>query len=161
MLLDFNTYGRLIRPMSLNIRFLSVRLRFRYCLFSPIPHDMNLTSRFRVRLQTTPLVDFHRRQAACPSYYKMLSHKWLSIFCFCKKIATATRLKALEAIRRQIFAIGRAWYCCIQPTSVSTVATFFPAPFSMCHITTSTFSHTDCLPLVPPLQNSQPSLQIL
>ena len=58
MLLDFNARGRLIRPMSLSIRFLFVRLRFRYCFFSPIPHDMNLASRFRVRRKLRPLWTF-------------------------------------------------------------------------------------------------------
>ena len=58
MLLDFNAFSRLIRPMSLNIRFLFVRLRFCYCFFSPIPHDMNLASRFRVRRKLRPLWTF-------------------------------------------------------------------------------------------------------
>ena len=44
--------------MSLSIRFLFVRLRFRYCFFSPIPHDMNLASRFRVRRKLRPLWTF-------------------------------------------------------------------------------------------------------
>ena len=75
MLLDFNARGRLIRPMSLSIRFLFVRLRFRYCFFSPIPHDMNLASRFRVRRKLRPLWTFttderHARHTAKQLYLK-------------------------------------------------------------------------------------------
>ena len=41
-------------PCTPCIRFLSVKLRFRYPFFSPIPHDINLGSRFRVRRQLRP-----------------------------------------------------------------------------------------------------------
>ena len=57
-------------PCTPFIRFLFVRLRFRYPFFSPIPHDTNLGSRSGVRRATTPLVDFHHRLAACPSYMR-------------------------------------------------------------------------------------------
>jgi len=50
-LLDFTAFGQFIRQMRLNIKFLSVGLRFRYPFFSPTPHDANLGSRFRVRRQ--------------------------------------------------------------------------------------------------------------
>ena len=40
------------------IRFLSVRLRFRYPFFSPTPHDVNLGSRYGVRWQLRPLGTF-------------------------------------------------------------------------------------------------------
>ena len=38
----------LLRPLGLCTEFLSVRLRFRYCFFSPTSHDVKLASRFRV-----------------------------------------------------------------------------------------------------------------
>ena len=57
-LLDFVTSGPLIRHAGLGIRFLFVRLRFHYPFFSPIPHDMNLGSRFLVRRQLRPLWTF-------------------------------------------------------------------------------------------------------
>ena len=53
-LLDFATLGPLIRHTSLGIRFLFVRLRFRYPFFSPTPHDINLGNRFKVRRQLRP-----------------------------------------------------------------------------------------------------------
>ena len=40
------------------IRFLFVRLRFRYPFFSPIPRDTNLGSRYGVRRQLRPLWTF-------------------------------------------------------------------------------------------------------
>ena len=52
--LDFVTLGPLILRIRLGIKFLFVRLRFRYPFFSPIPHDINLGSRFRVRRQLRP-----------------------------------------------------------------------------------------------------------
>ena len=55
LLWDFTALGQLIRHMSLGIRFLFVRLRFRYCFFSPTPHDVNLASRYRVRRKLRPL----------------------------------------------------------------------------------------------------------
>ena len=55
LLLDFTACGQLIPHMSLSIRFLSVRLRFRYCFFSPTPHDVNLASCYRVRRKLRPL----------------------------------------------------------------------------------------------------------
>ena len=58
MLLDFAAFSRFIPPISLGIRFLFVRLRFRYCFFSPLPHDMNLASCFRVRRKLRPLWTF-------------------------------------------------------------------------------------------------------
>ena len=45
-------------PCTPCIRFLSVKLRFRYPFFSPIPHDINLGSRFGVRRQLRPLWTF-------------------------------------------------------------------------------------------------------
>ena len=53
-LLDFVTVCSLIRRMRLSIRFLFVRLRFRYPFFSPVPRDTNLGSRFGVRRQLRP-----------------------------------------------------------------------------------------------------------
>ena len=47
--LDFVTFGPLILRMRLGIKFLFVRLRFRYPFFSPTSHDMNLGSRYKVR----------------------------------------------------------------------------------------------------------------
>ena len=41
-------------PCTPYIRFLFVRLRFRYPFFSPTPHDVNLGSRFGVRRQLRP-----------------------------------------------------------------------------------------------------------
>ena len=52
--LDFVTLSPLILRIHLGIKFLFVRLRFRYPFFSPIPHDINLGSRFRVRRQLRP-----------------------------------------------------------------------------------------------------------
>ena len=51
---DFLTFGPLILRMRLGIKFLFVRLRFRYSFFSPAPHDINLGSRFKVRRQLRP-----------------------------------------------------------------------------------------------------------
>ena len=45
-------------PCTPYIRFLSVRLRFRYPFFSPTPHDVNLGSRYGVRWQLRPLGTF-------------------------------------------------------------------------------------------------------
>ena len=52
--LDFVTLSPLILRIRLGIKFLFVRLRFRYPFFSPIPHDINLGSRFKVRRQLRP-----------------------------------------------------------------------------------------------------------
>ena len=52
---DFSVCGHLILLIRLNIRFLFVKPRFRYCFFSPISHDINLASRYRVRRQLRPL----------------------------------------------------------------------------------------------------------
>jgi hypothetical protein len=52
---DFVVYSQLIRLIRLTIRFLSVEPRFRYCFFSPAPHDANLASRYQVRRQLRPL----------------------------------------------------------------------------------------------------------
>ena len=54
-LLDFAAFSQLIRRKRLNIRFLFVRLRFRYPFFSPTPRDVNLGSRYGVRRQLRPL----------------------------------------------------------------------------------------------------------
>ena len=53
-LLDFATCGPLIRHTGLGIRFLFVRLRFRYPFFSPVPRGTNLGSRYEVRRQLRP-----------------------------------------------------------------------------------------------------------
>ena len=45
-------------PCTPCIRFLFVRLRFRYPFFSPTPHDANLGSRYGVRRQLRPLWTF-------------------------------------------------------------------------------------------------------
>ena len=52
--LDFVTLSPLILRIRLGIKFLFVRLRFRYPFFSPAPHGTNLGSRFRVRRQLRP-----------------------------------------------------------------------------------------------------------
>ena len=57
-LLDFAASCQLILRKRLNIRFLSVRLQFRYPFFSPTPHDANLGSRFGVRRQLRPTWTF-------------------------------------------------------------------------------------------------------
>ena len=57
-LLDFATICPLIRHTSLDIRFLFVRLRFRYPFFSPVPRDTNLGSRYEVRWQLRPTWTF-------------------------------------------------------------------------------------------------------
>ena len=49
--LGFNVLRHLTRLMNLCIRFLFVRLRFRYPFFSSVPHGTNLGSRFWVRRQ--------------------------------------------------------------------------------------------------------------
>ncbi len=54
-LLDFVTFGPLIRRIRLCIGFLFVRLRFRYPFLSPTPHGVNLGSRSGVRRQLRPL----------------------------------------------------------------------------------------------------------
>ena len=51
---DFDACGHLIHLIRLTIRFLFVEPRFRYCFFSPVPHDTNLASRFKVRRQLRP-----------------------------------------------------------------------------------------------------------
>ncbi len=53
-LLDFTTFSQLIRYVGLSIRFLFVRLRFRYCFFSPTPHGVKLASCYGVRRQLRP-----------------------------------------------------------------------------------------------------------
>ena len=45
-------------PCTPYIRFLFVRLQFRYPFFSPTPHDVNLGSRYGVRRQLRPLWTF-------------------------------------------------------------------------------------------------------
>ena len=45
-------------PCTPYIRFLFVRLQFRYPFFSPTPHDVNLGSRYEVRRQLRPLWTF-------------------------------------------------------------------------------------------------------
>ena len=52
--LDFDALCHLIRSIRLDIRFLSVEPRFRYCFFSPVPHDTNLANCFKVRRQLRP-----------------------------------------------------------------------------------------------------------
>lgn len=52
--LDFVTLSPLILRIRLGIKFLFVRLRFRYPFFSPAPRDTNLGSRFKVRRQLRP-----------------------------------------------------------------------------------------------------------
>ena len=54
----FDVTCHLARRMRLNIQFLSVGPRFRYCFFSPTPHDAILASRFGVRRQLRPLWTF-------------------------------------------------------------------------------------------------------
>ena len=56
--LDFVTLSPLILRIRLGIKFLFVRLRFRYPFFSPVPHDTNLGSRYEVRWQLRPAWTF-------------------------------------------------------------------------------------------------------
>ena len=50
--------GPVYPPCTPCIRFLFVRLRFRYPFFSPTPRDVNLGSRYGVRWQLRPLWTF-------------------------------------------------------------------------------------------------------
>ena len=50
----FDVSCHLARRVRLHIQFLSVGPRFRYCFFSPAPHDANLASRYGVRRQLRP-----------------------------------------------------------------------------------------------------------
>lgn len=54
-------------PTTPHIRFLFVIIRFRYPFFSPTSHDANLGNRHGLSA-ATPLVEFHHRLTACPSY---------------------------------------------------------------------------------------------
>ena len=63
----------LIRRMRLYIKFLFVRLRFRYPFFSPVPHGYKPWESLWGCSATSSLVDFHHRQTACPSYIKRIS----------------------------------------------------------------------------------------
>ena len=54
----FDVCSHLARRVRLHIQFLSVGPRFRYCFFSPAPHDANLASRYGVRRQLRPLWTF-------------------------------------------------------------------------------------------------------
>lgn len=56
--------------MRLYIKFLFVRLRFRYPFFSPVPHGYKPWESLWGCSATSSLVDFHHRQTACPSYKK-------------------------------------------------------------------------------------------
>lgn len=56
--LDFVTLGPLILRIRLGIKFLFVRLRFRYPFFSPVPRGTNLGSRYGVRRQLRPVWTF-------------------------------------------------------------------------------------------------------
>ena len=67
------TYCPLIRRMRLYIKFLFVRLRFRYPFFSPVPHGYKPWESLWGCSATSSLVDFHHRQTACPSYKKAVS----------------------------------------------------------------------------------------
>ena len=78
----FDVSSHLARRVRLHIQFLSVGPRFRYCFFSPAPHDANLANRYGGSSATTPLVDFHHRLTACPSYYyKRLRDPGAFSFC--------------------------------------------------------------------------------
>ncbi len=61
-------------PCTPYIRFLFVRLRFRYPFFSPPPHGGQAWESLWGSSATTPLVDFHHRLTACPSYQKKTVH---------------------------------------------------------------------------------------
>ena len=65
------TFCPLIRRMRLYIKFLFVRLRFRYPFFSPVPHGYKPWESLWGCSATSSLVDFHHRQTACPSYKKL------------------------------------------------------------------------------------------
>lgn len=54
-------------PTTPHIRFLFVRIRFRYPFFSPTSHDANLGNRHGLSA-ATPLVEFHHKLTTCPSY---------------------------------------------------------------------------------------------
>ena len=80
----FDVSSHLARRVRLHIQFLSVGPRFRYCFFSPAPHDANLANRYGGSSATTPLVDFHHRCMTCPSYQKRDIRKFrMSLFLFC------------------------------------------------------------------------------
>ena len=70
------TQSPLIRYASLGIRFLSVRLRFRYPFFSPAPHDTNLGSRYRVRWQLRPLWTLTTDERHARHTKKTVAVKW-------------------------------------------------------------------------------------
>ena len=74
-LFDFDVYSQLIRRKRLNIRFLFVRLRFRYPFFSPTPRDVNLGSRFGVRRQLRPLWTFTTGWRHAHHTIKALAHR--------------------------------------------------------------------------------------
>ena len=54
----FDICSHLARRVCLHIQFLSVGPRFRYCFFSPAPHDASLAIHFGVRRQLRPLWTF-------------------------------------------------------------------------------------------------------
>ena len=73
----FDVYCHLTHLMHLCIRFLFVRLRFRYPFFSPVPHDTNLGVAFEF-VGNYASVDFHHRALICPSYNKKAPKENLS-----------------------------------------------------------------------------------
>ena len=54
-ILDFTALSQLVHRVRLDIRFLSVRPRFRYRFFSPTSHDVKLANRYWVHRQLVPL----------------------------------------------------------------------------------------------------------
>ena len=64
--LPFASLSAMLALYQVSVR----QVLFRYPFFSPVPHGTNLGSRYKGSSATTPLVDFHHRLTACPSYKK-------------------------------------------------------------------------------------------
>ena len=97
--LDFVTFGPLILRMRLGIKFLFVRLRFRYPFFSPTPHDINLGNRFKVRRQLRPggLSPQTDGMPVIPINKNHAKMTWFSLRL--QACVTSSRLKALLSLR--------------------------------------------------------------
>lgn len=67
-------FGQLIRLISLNIKFLFIEPRFRYCFFSHSITGLCFASCYRVRDKYASW-DFHPRFMTCPSYQKKRAYR--------------------------------------------------------------------------------------
>ena len=103
-------------PCAPYIRFLSVRLRFRYPFFSPAPHDTNLGSRYGVRWQLRPLW-------TSTTDWRHARHT---------KKARAVRHGARCSLRGAIcFSLGKAYLIMLATSSAKLSSRFSrPSPFS-------------------------------